>query len=60
MDFLQNRRKMTEKSCRLCFEKKLKSIGIFTRKGVKLNIARTVRVHFPDEVNGILMISIRI
>lgn len=39
--------------CRLCFEKKSKSIGIFTTKGIRLNVANTVRAHFPDEVNRI-------
>lgn len=41
---------MAEQNCRLCYEKKPKSIGIFTVKGVKLNMADTIRMHFPDEV----------
>lgn len=42
---------MTENYCRLCFVEKSRSFGIFTTKGVKLNVANTIREHFPDEVN---------
>lgn len=42
---------MTVKMCRLCFEEKSEMIGIFTTKGVKLNVAIVIRAHFPDDVN---------
>lgn len=41
---------MSGNICRLCFEKKTRPIGIFTGKGIKLNIAEIIRTHFPDEV----------
>lgn len=42
--------KMVQKICRLCFECKPRTIGIFTGKGIKLKITWIIRLHFPDEV----------
>lgn len=41
---------MVKKICRLCFKKANQLIGIFTAKGIELNIAEILRLHFPDEV----------
>lgn len=53
---------MTKEDCRLCFKTTLKPIGIFTPKGIKLNVANTVRTHFPDEVRVTIeqTVSIRV
>lgn len=48
-----NEFKMSVETCRLCFEKKRRPISIFTGKGIKLNIAETIRTHFRDEVNNL-------
>lgn len=40
-----------QKTCRLCFKKAIEPIDIFSAKGINLNIAETLRTHFPDEVN---------
>lgn len=42
---------MAEKVCRVCFKKATKTIGIFSAKGIKLNIVEILRLHFLDEVN---------
>lgn len=54
-----NEFKMTVETCRLCFEKKRRPISIFTGKGIKLNIAETIRLHFRDEVNNWFHVHIR-
>lgn len=45
---------MVEEICRLCFKKNTRAehatIGIFSAKGLELNIAEILRKHFPDEV----------
>lgn len=41
---------MVEKMCRLCFEEKTPLIDLFAPKGVQLNAANVIRLHFPDEV----------
>lgn len=41
---------MVKKICRLCFKKAKKLIGIFKAKGIELDIAKILRLHFPDEV----------
>lgn len=43
---------MVKKLCRLCFKHSTKPIGIFSSKGIELNIAEIIRGHFPDEVNN--------
>lgn len=43
---------MVKKICRLCFKKATKPISIFGAKGINLNIAEILRIHFPDEVNA--------
>lgn len=41
---------MTEKICRLCFGKYFRPFSIFGLKGMRLNVAKLIRMHFPDEV----------
>lgn len=38
--------------CRLCFKKEMGPIGIFSAKGVKLDIANLIHLHFLDEVSS--------
>lgn len=42
---------MSKELCRLCFVEKARPIDIFSAKGIELNIAETIRVHFADEVS---------
>lgn len=42
---------MVAKSCRLCFKKVTRPIGIFSAEGIELNIVKILRLHFPDEVS---------
>lgn len=41
---------MARNICRLCFEEKASSIGIFSSKGFLLGVASAIRMHFLDEV----------
>lgn len=43
---------MSKNLCRLCFEPKKRSIGIFTARGVKLKIAAIIQKHFDEEVSS--------
>lgn len=42
---------MSRRLCRLCFLERTRPIGIFSAKGIELNIAEAIRLHFTDEVN---------
>lgn len=51
---------MTKQNCRLCFKTKSKLIGIFTTRGIELDVADTIRTHFPDEVSGKWSLSVSV
>lgn len=40
------------KICRECFKKEIGPIGIFSGKGIKLDIANLIHMHFLDEVSS--------
>lgn len=42
---------MAGKICRLCFGAEPKPIGIFTAKGLRMNIKGTIQLHLLDEVS---------
>lgn len=43
---------MEKNICRLCFDEKNSSIGLFTAQGFLLGVASAIRLHFLDEVKN--------
>lgn len=43
---------MSTKVCRLCFEEKSKTFGIFAVDGIELDLATMIRLHFAAEVTS--------